>query len=168
MTAKVSPVSRKFYESLVLRVDEIARTFPMKNADDFKAHTMQFIDCYLAGGDPDKDCEAQFHNFSRIVFISLKDELDRAKRRSKLARKRSLARKRLLARQKQSTQAQAAAETPANLPIPQTRPRTRFGLKFTKAQKSRGRHAIRPPFTSRSHSVPFRQQDRVSRAQNCP
>lgn len=153
MKSNVLPVSRKFYLSLSCRVSDIVKALSPEAPEDMQTRIMLFVDCYLNGGDPDTDCQAQFHSRCRIVFLSLKAEIDRAIARSREARKR--AKRRQVAKQKPLAKTFSAVaavkESSITLTHDHTKPanpnqcrRTRFGLKLAKVEKSRGK--------TRSHS----------------
>lgn len=80
------PVSRKFYQDLMSRLDDILReVFGDSAADHFRS-AKRMIDCYLNNNlevIPQTDIISEVN----IIFLSLKAEINRARQRSLRARK---------------------------------------------------------------------------------
>lgn len=86
------PVSRKFYNDLMSRLDDILRAvFPL-TADEYVRPARRMIDCYLNDNLESIPPSAIIPEVN-IIFLTLKAEIDRARQRSARARHAALARK---------------------------------------------------------------------------
>lgn len=83
--ADALPVSRKFYDTLMIRVDEIVTAVFGDHAEEFADEARCMIDRYLTGK-YDATCEQEATPEIRIIFLTLKTEIDRARQRSLRAR----------------------------------------------------------------------------------
>lgn len=80
------PVSRKFYQDLMSRLDDILREVFGDSAADYLRPAKRMIDCYLNDNlevIPQTDIIPEVN----IIFLSLKAEINRARQRSLRARK---------------------------------------------------------------------------------
>ncbi|MBD5252514.1 MAG: hypothetical protein HDS49_05745 [Bacteroides sp.] len=86
------PVSRKFYNTLLSRVDEILLTIFQDSSAEYFTSAKNVIDDYLEGGLQDSGLDDVAPEI-RIIFLTLKAEIDRAILRSRRARKAARLRK---------------------------------------------------------------------------
>lgn len=87
------PVSRKFYAGLLSRVDEILRAVAPDYLNEFSRQAKRLIDNYLSDNIhsiPDSEISPEV----RIIFLTLKAEIDSARQRSIRARQAAAARRR--------------------------------------------------------------------------
>ena len=90
------PVSRKFYVRIRARVAGIVGRLQDMLPPECAASVMDAIDTYLSGAEIDRCLSGRDRHESRLIFLSLKDEIDVAVERSRRARER--ARRRVAAR----------------------------------------------------------------------
>lgn len=86
------PVSRKFYAGLLCRVDEILRAVAPDYLNEFYRQAKRLIDNYLSDNMhsiPDSEISPEV----RIIFLTLKADIDRARQRSIRARQAAAARR---------------------------------------------------------------------------
>lgn len=91
------PVSRKFYEGLLGRVDEVIRAVFFDPSPEYFRLARRMIDCYLNDNlhaIPERDIIPEV----RLIFLTLKAEIDQARERS--LRARLVARRRTATREK--------------------------------------------------------------------
>ena len=107
-------VSRKYYEELTLRVEEIAAAVcprdPHRLADEVMEYVGRFLCDPSAGFEPD----ASFSRESDIVFMTLRADIERAVERSRQAKARAAVRRK--------AKMDAAGVTPQPVPGKATRP----------------------------------------------
>ena len=86
------PVSRKFYNTLLSRVDEILLTIFQDSAAEYFTSAKRVIDDYLKGSLQTSGLDDVAPEI-RIIFLTLKAEIDRASLRSRRTRKAARLRK---------------------------------------------------------------------------
>ena len=89
------PVSKKFYARIRERVLSVVGALGVATdfTDDYCVDVMRLIDRYLAGAMATVTPETCRHDESRVIFLTLRDEIDMAVKRSRRARE-SAARRR--------------------------------------------------------------------------
>ena len=82
------PVSRKFYEGLMVRVGEVLTAVFSDPSPEYFRNVKRMIDYYL-NDDLGALPESQILPEARLIFLSLKAEIDQARERSRRAREAS-------------------------------------------------------------------------------
>ncbi|MDE6377914.1 MAG: hypothetical protein K2K72_04125, partial [Duncaniella sp.] len=90
-------VSRKYYEDLRGRVEEIALAVNRGNAGQIMDQVMGYVDAYLENPSAPFEPDSRSSNESDIIFLTLREDIARAVERSRRAKARAASRRKVKA-----------------------------------------------------------------------